>query len=158
MICCRNPLKEVGMEVRDMNSWSFKRMLPSTMKSLMIHHGRYNNKAILINKKKRFILILNLFYCYTTTQIIDACLPMEDVEKQMKEIALECVISCQKGKPLSLAARTFFAKPSFPSVSILPAFLFPFISASYKYINVNLRIQNNKQTYMNTSAFSERNS
>ncbi|KAI3520701.1 hypothetical protein L1887_10151 [Cichorium endivia] len=34
-------------------------------------------------------------------KIIDACLPMEDVEKQMKEIALDCIVSCQKGKPLS---------------------------------------------------------
>lgn len=34
-------------------------------------------------------------------KIVDACLPMEDVEKQMKEIALDCVTTCQKGKSLS---------------------------------------------------------
>nr|KAJ0224135.1 hypothetical protein LSAT_V11C200084490 [Lactuca sativa] len=34
-------------------------------------------------------------------KIIDACLPLEDVEKQMTEIVLDCVVSCQKGKPLT---------------------------------------------------------
>ncbi|KAF5198217.1 Thymidylate kinase [Thalictrum thalictroides] len=36
-----------------------------------------------------------------TWQIVDARLPMEDVEKQLRELVLECVTACQKGKPLS---------------------------------------------------------
>ncbi|THG20909.1 hypothetical protein TEA_016950 [Camellia sinensis var. sinensis] len=32
---------------------------------------------------------------------IDACLPIEDVEKQLQEVVLDCVTTCQKGKPLS---------------------------------------------------------
>ncbi|XP_077228855.1 P-loop containing nucleoside triphosphate hydrolases superfamily protein isoform X2 [Tasmannia lanceolata] len=36
-----------------------------------------------------------------TWKIVDACLPMEDVEKQLRELALECATTCQKGKPLS---------------------------------------------------------
>ncbi|CAL5361959.1 unnamed protein product [Camellia sinensis] len=32
---------------------------------------------------------------------IDACLPIEDVEKQLQEVVLDCVTACQKGKPLS---------------------------------------------------------
>ncbi|KAG6649796.1 hypothetical protein CIPAW_07G235500 [Carya illinoinensis] len=34
-------------------------------------------------------------------KIIDACQPMEDIEKQLQEIVLDCVTICQKGKPLS---------------------------------------------------------
>ncbi|KAL8247165.1 hypothetical protein R6Q59_008381 [Mikania micrantha] len=34
-------------------------------------------------------------------KIIDACQPMEDVEKQLKEIVLDCVKSCQNGKSIS---------------------------------------------------------
>ncbi|XVF20675.1 hypothetical protein REPUB_Repub12eG0022300 [Reevesia pubescens] len=34
-------------------------------------------------------------------KIVDACRGLEDVEKQVKEIVLEHVITCQKGKPLS---------------------------------------------------------
>ncbi|XP_059644032.1 thymidylate kinase-like isoform X2 [Cornus florida] len=34
-------------------------------------------------------------------KIIDACLPIEDVETQLRKIALDCVMTCQKGKPLS---------------------------------------------------------
>ncbi|MFS8011472.1 putative dTMP kinase [Helianthus anomalus] len=34
-------------------------------------------------------------------KIIDACQPMEDVEKQLKEIVLDCVKSCQNGKSVS---------------------------------------------------------
>lgn len=34
-------------------------------------------------------------------KIVDACQPIEDVEKQLQEIALACVKECQKGKPLS---------------------------------------------------------
>lgn len=33
---------------------------------------------------------------------IDACLPIEDVETQLGEMALDCVTACQKGKALSL--------------------------------------------------------
>ncbi|KAF9606777.1 hypothetical protein IFM89_028153 [Coptis chinensis] len=36
-----------------------------------------------------------------TWQIIDACLPMEDVEKQVRELVLDCVTACRNGKPLS---------------------------------------------------------
>nr|XP_043634131.1 thymidylate kinase isoform X2 [Erigeron canadensis] len=32
---------------------------------------------------------------------VNACLPMEDIEKQLKEMVLDCVMSCQKGKPVS---------------------------------------------------------
>ncbi|KAI8019558.1 Thymidylate kinase [Camellia lanceoleosa] len=32
---------------------------------------------------------------------IDACLPIEYVEKQLQEAVLDCVTTCQKGKPLS---------------------------------------------------------
>ncbi|KAM4122955.1 hypothetical protein ACB094_01G123100 [Castanea mollissima] len=34
-------------------------------------------------------------------KIIDACQPIEDIEKQLQEIVLDCVLTCQKGKPLS---------------------------------------------------------
>ncbi|KAJ0704381.1 putative dTMP kinase [Helianthus annuus] len=34
-------------------------------------------------------------------KMIDACQPMEDVEKQLKEIVLDCVKSCQNGKSVS---------------------------------------------------------
>ncbi|XP_035549355.1 thymidylate kinase-like isoform X1 [Juglans regia] len=34
-------------------------------------------------------------------KIIDACQPMEDIEKQLQNIVLDCVTTCQKGKPLS---------------------------------------------------------
>ncbi|XP_071706954.1 thymidylate kinase-like [Rutidosis leptorrhynchoides] len=34
-------------------------------------------------------------------KIIDASLPIEDVEKQLKEVVLDCVMSCQKGKLVS---------------------------------------------------------
>ncbi|XP_008228501.1 PREDICTED: thymidylate kinase-like isoform X1 [Prunus mume] len=36
-----------------------------------------------------------------TWKIIDACLPMEDVEEQLQEMVLDCVKTCQEGKPLS---------------------------------------------------------
>ncbi|KAJ7981740.1 Thymidylate kinase [Quillaja saponaria] len=34
-------------------------------------------------------------------KVVDACQPIEDVEKQLQEIVLDCVMSCQKGKPFS---------------------------------------------------------
>uniref|UniRef100_A0A5B7C328 Thymidylate kinase n=1 Tax=Davidia involucrata TaxID=16924 RepID=A0A5B7C328_DAVIN len=34
-------------------------------------------------------------------KIIDACLPIEDVETQLRERVLDCVMTCQKGKSLS---------------------------------------------------------
>lgn len=34
-------------------------------------------------------------------QIIDACRPMEDIEKELQEIVLDCVKRCQNGEPLS---------------------------------------------------------
>lgn len=34
-------------------------------------------------------------------KIVDACQPIEDVEKQLQEIALACVKQCQQGKTLS---------------------------------------------------------
>lgn len=34
-------------------------------------------------------------------KIIDACLPVEEVEKQMREVALDCVKKCQEGKSIS---------------------------------------------------------
>ncbi|KAL5720005.1 dTMP kinase [Ranunculus cassubicifolius] len=37
----------------------------------------------------------------STWQIIDASLPMENVEKQLRELVLNCVTTCQKGKPLA---------------------------------------------------------
>ncbi|XP_021829121.1 thymidylate kinase-like isoform X1 [Prunus avium] len=36
-----------------------------------------------------------------TWKIIDACSPMEDVEEQLQEMVLDCVKTCQEGKPLS---------------------------------------------------------
>ncbi|OVA15378.1 Thymidylate kinase [Macleaya cordata] len=36
-----------------------------------------------------------------TWKIVDACLPMEDVAKQLQELVLDCVTKCQEGKPLS---------------------------------------------------------
>lgn len=35
-------------------------------------------------------------------KIIDATLPMEDIEKKLREIVVESMIKCQDGKPLSL--------------------------------------------------------
>ncbi|XP_062163969.1 thymidylate kinase isoform X2 [Alnus glutinosa] len=34
-------------------------------------------------------------------KIIDACQPVEDIEKHLQEIVLDCVKTCQNGKPLS---------------------------------------------------------
>jgi hypothetical protein len=34
-------------------------------------------------------------------QVVDACQPIEDVEKQLQEIVLSCVTECQKGRALS---------------------------------------------------------
>ncbi|XP_027340281.1 thymidylate kinase [Abrus precatorius] len=34
-------------------------------------------------------------------KVVDACQPIEDVEKQLQEIVLDCVTECKKGKPLS---------------------------------------------------------
>ncbi|GER52326.1 thymidylate kinase [Striga asiatica] len=43
---------------------------------------------------------------YTTLQdstwkIVDATLPIEDVEEQLRQIVVECVMTCQKGKPFA---------------------------------------------------------
>ncbi|CAL0318533.1 unnamed protein product [Lupinus luteus] len=37
----------------------------------------------------------------TAWKVVDACQPIEDVEKQLQDIVLHCVTECQKGKPLS---------------------------------------------------------
>uniref|UniRef100_A0A7C9F161 dTMP kinase n=1 Tax=Opuntia streptacantha TaxID=393608 RepID=A0A7C9F161_OPUST len=34
-------------------------------------------------------------------KIIDACMSMEEVQKQLREHVMDCVTSCQNGKPLS---------------------------------------------------------
>ncbi|XP_027187895.1 thymidylate kinase isoform X2 [Cicer arietinum] len=34
-------------------------------------------------------------------KVVDACQPIEDVEKQLQEIVLACVTECRKGRPLS---------------------------------------------------------
>ncbi|KAH6781791.1 hypothetical protein C2S52_001423 [Perilla frutescens var. hirtella] len=39
--------------------------------------------------------------CDATWKIIDATLPIEDIEKQLRQIAMECVQTCEKGKPFS---------------------------------------------------------
>ncbi|KAL6960460.1 dTMP kinase [Sarracenia purpurea var. burkii] len=39
--------------------------------------------------------------CDASWKTIDASLPIEDVEKQMKEMVLDCVTTCQRGKPFS---------------------------------------------------------
>ncbi|XP_010250824.1 PREDICTED: thymidylate kinase isoform X1 [Nelumbo nucifera] len=39
--------------------------------------------------------------CDATWKIIDASLPMEDVEKQLREFVMDCIATCQIGKPLS---------------------------------------------------------
>ncbi|KAJ4729404.1 Thymidylate kinase [Melia azedarach] len=44
--------------------------------------------------------------CDSSWKIIDACQAMEDVEKQLQETALDRVITCQKGKPLSFLWRS----------------------------------------------------
>ncbi|XP_057787189.1 thymidylate kinase [Salvia miltiorrhiza] len=36
-----------------------------------------------------------------TWKIIDASLPIEDIEKQLREIVMECVLTCEKGKSFS---------------------------------------------------------
>ncbi|KAK9131522.1 hypothetical protein Sjap_012009 [Stephania japonica] len=36
-----------------------------------------------------------------TWKIIDACLPLEDVEKRLRELALDCITDCRNGKSLS---------------------------------------------------------
>ncbi|KAK6127493.1 hypothetical protein DH2020_038768 [Rehmannia glutinosa] len=36
-----------------------------------------------------------------TWKILDATLPMEDVEKQLRQIVMDCVLTCRKGKPFS---------------------------------------------------------
>ncbi|KAI3463084.1 hypothetical protein Pfo_019747 [Paulownia fortunei] len=39
--------------------------------------------------------------CNATWKMVDATLPIEDVEKQLRQIVMECVLTCQKGKPFS---------------------------------------------------------
>ncbi|KAH6818263.1 P-loop containing nucleoside triphosphate hydrolases superfamily protein [Perilla frutescens var. frutescens] len=39
--------------------------------------------------------------CDATWKIIDATLPIEDVEKKLRQIVMECVVTCEKGKPFS---------------------------------------------------------
>ncbi|XP_057425937.1 thymidylate kinase isoform X1 [Lotus japonicus] len=34
-------------------------------------------------------------------KVVDACQPIEDVEKQLQEMVLDCVTECRKGRPLS---------------------------------------------------------
>uniref|UniRef100_A0A803NEI6 Uncharacterized protein n=1 Tax=Chenopodium quinoa TaxID=63459 RepID=A0A803NEI6_CHEQI len=34
-------------------------------------------------------------------KVVDACLPMEEVQKMLREYVLECVAECQNGKALS---------------------------------------------------------
>ncbi|WOL04151.1 thymidylate kinase isoform X3 [Canna indica] len=34
-------------------------------------------------------------------KIVDACLPMDIVEEQVREFAMACILTCQKGKPLN---------------------------------------------------------
>ncbi|CAL0310653.1 unnamed protein product [Lupinus luteus] len=34
-------------------------------------------------------------------KVVDACQPIEDVEKKLQEIVVDCVTECQKGKPIS---------------------------------------------------------
>ncbi|CAL5325624.1 unnamed protein product [Camellia sinensis] len=65
-------LKDEAMELRDTSSLSFKEKLPAHIRYSMMPHGR-----------------------------LYACLPIEDVEKQLQEAVLDCVTTCQKGKPLS---------------------------------------------------------
>ncbi|KAJ4981716.1 hypothetical protein NE237_032553 [Protea cynaroides] len=36
-----------------------------------------------------------------TWKSVDACLPIEDIEKRLRELAMDCVTTCHKGKPLS---------------------------------------------------------
>ncbi|CAA0823472.1 P-loop containing nucleoside triphosphate hydrolases superfamily protein [Striga hermonthica] len=37
----------------------------------------------------------------STWKIVDATLPIEDVEEQLRQIVVECVMTCQKGKPFA---------------------------------------------------------
>ncbi|XP_051153018.1 thymidylate kinase isoform X2 [Andrographis paniculata] len=37
----------------------------------------------------------------STWKIVDATLPVEDIEKKVRDMAMECVVMCEKGKPLS---------------------------------------------------------
>ncbi|KAK6153141.1 hypothetical protein DH2020_012780 [Rehmannia glutinosa] len=39
--------------------------------------------------------------CDATWKIVDATLSMEDVEKQLRQIVMDCMLTCQKGKPFS---------------------------------------------------------
>ncbi|KAL0461757.1 UNVERIFIED_CONTAM: Thymidylate kinase [Sesamum latifolium] len=39
--------------------------------------------------------------CDATWKIVDATLPIEDVEKQLRQIVRECVLKCQQGKPFT---------------------------------------------------------
>jgi len=60
--------------------------------------------SILLHYAKPQLVLIFLFFLFLSPglmQIVDACQPIEDVEKQLQEIALACVKQCQKGKPLS---------------------------------------------------------
>ncbi|KAL8480436.1 hypothetical protein ACS0TY_026571 [Phlomoides rotata] len=39
--------------------------------------------------------------CDDTWKIVDATLPMEDIEKKLQQIVMECMLKCLKGKPFS---------------------------------------------------------
>ncbi|XP_042498857.1 thymidylate kinase-like [Macadamia integrifolia] len=43
-----------------------------------------------------------------TWKIVDACRPIEDIEKQLIELAMDCVSTCHKGKPLSQLWLTWY--------------------------------------------------
>lgn len=60
--------------------------------------------SILLHYAKPHLVLIFLFFLFISPglmQIVDACQPIEDVEKQLQEIALACVKQCQQGKPLS---------------------------------------------------------
>ncbi|XP_016499480.1 thymidylate kinase-like isoform X1 [Nicotiana tabacum] len=39
--------------------------------------------------------------CDPSWKVIDATLPVVDIEKKLREVVLDCMMACQKGKPLS---------------------------------------------------------
>ncbi|KAK9117475.1 hypothetical protein Sjap_016422 [Stephania japonica] len=44
-----------------------------------------------------------------TWKIIDVCLPVEDIEKQLRELVLDCITTCQRGKGDIGSANSLFS-------------------------------------------------
>ncbi|KAK9108418.1 hypothetical protein Syun_024429 [Stephania yunnanensis] len=97
------------------NRWEKRSLMESKLKSgtnLIVDRYSYSGVAFSSAKgldiewckaPERGLLAPDLVvYLNISPEIIDACLPVEAVEKQLKELGLDCITTtCRKGKVLS---------------------------------------------------------